>query len=51
MNSSAESIVRLQQDNASYLEQVQRNVEMIEKLQESAQWVDEPIEFVVEPNA
>lgn len=49
-NSAAETILRLQEDNALYLEHIERhtsliasNEQVIEQLSLTAEWVEEPV--------
>jgi hypothetical protein len=41
-NSIAETIVRIRQDSACYAEQIQKNTDLIEKLEPLAEWTEEP---------
>jgi hypothetical protein len=46
-NTAAETVLRLQQDSSFYLEQVEKNTELIGQLTPLAEWT-EPVEVVEE---
>jgi hypothetical protein len=49
-NTAAETVLRLQQDSSFYLEQVEKNTELIGQLTPLAEWT-EPVEAVEEMSA